>query len=124
MIKSTRKILTEHIKDEDVIFKDIKENLIKHKCPFSDGEVIELLKKQNKEQNGHMKDLTKQEKGRQKQLKKLKSREIERDKEIKINSETLTKILGIAEGRKSMWLEIGVLTGILVLIVTIVTLVF
>jgi len=67
--------------------KEIKKEIKESSCKFRDGEVIAALQDYNKKQNGRLDEIKKQGGN---------------------HSTMLTTILAIAEGRKSLWKELGI----------------
>jgi len=117
------KEVKEHIKDfekhrdddeirHEEIFRDISGKITNHNCGLSleTKQVVETLVKRTDEQNGHLADLAKQGKTRQQQ-----GEETQR---------SLEKVLIIAEGRKSLWKEIGLVSASLIGVGTFLALIY
>jgi len=100
----TYKLVEKHIKDEDIRYDKLHKKIEEKQCPHD--ETISLMKIHNEEQNGHMLDLANQSKALL--------------KTVNENGNNITKVLGIAEGRKSVWKDIGILTGVLGLVALII----
>lgn len=91
--------LDQHEHAEENMFKHICSKIEGHTCTQSieTAEIVEELSAAKKEQNGHLKDMEKH----------LQALQVQGN----TSADTLSTILSIAEGRKSLWRELGLVIG-------------